>query len=276
MNLEFRVIEMEKREPWMIAAMDHAIFDEVEHGRSPATLVFHNWKKGISLASSQPLQDLDLATCKREGFPIVRLKTGGKAVVHFPDTEFSYSLFIPMDPLQRNPTKLYAEYCGKIANTLQSFGLPHVKVDNNDVWVGDKKIAGNAMHLGRPDSKAVVQQGLILYKKPSASAMIRLMAQGMYPLAAVNHLDSMLTGFRNYSSASMDEFQKTLKFELTNGQNYSGELSQNEKDKISSLEDYYKSPGLGGTLTSGLCWLPAPEYIARKRIQQEVEQSAKS
>jgi lipoate-protein ligase A len=275
MNLEFRLIEMEKREPWMIAAMDHAIFEECEAGRSPPTLVFHNWERSVSVASGQSLTDLNMDACKREGYAVVRMKTGGKAVVHFPDSEFSYSLFIPSDALGRDPTKLYQEYCGKVASALESFDLPGVVVKKNDVFVGKQKIGGNAIHM-RLQSGAAMQQGVILYEKPDAQIMLSLMSPSLYPASAVGELDRLLTGFRSYSTASMQDLQQELVHQLTQGRFRVGSLTEREMARVYELQEGYMNPSIGNTgLVHGLCWLPAPEYVARKQ-RQEVRQGAQA
>ena len=155
MSLEFRLIQIEKRDPHTIAAMDHAIFEECESGRSPPTLVYHNWQPGVSIANGQALTDLNFATCREKGFDIVRLTTGGKAVVHFPDTEFSYSLFVPITGI--DPRATYELYCGRITAALRELGISSAVVDNNDIFVGEKKNWGQCTarkktlcHAARP------------------------------------------------------------------------------------------------------------------------------
>ncbi len=261
MNLEFRIIKMEKRSPYIIAAMDHAIFEECEASRSPSTLVFHNWEPSVSLANGQALSDINLRECAKQGFGVVRLTTGGKAVVHFPDTEFSYSLFVPVDGI--NPRKTYEEYCGRIANALQSLGIPSAVVDNNDIFVGERKIGGNAQHVKR---EYAMQQGIVLYETPSAKRMLSLMHPSLYNSGAEERLHSLLTSVRAHSSASQEQVRQIMVEYLLNGDFHTkGYLSEREQQRIRELEpSYRRTKEVQAPQIRGLCWLPASAYHQAK------------
>lgn len=269
MNLEFRLIELEKRSPFTIAAMDHAIFEECEAGRSPPTLLYHNWEKAVSLAAGQNIHDVNIIECERQGFTIVRLPSGGKAVVHFPDTEFSYSLFIPVEKIDIR--KLYEKYCGRIGTALRSLGLPSVVVENNDIFVGTKKIGGNAQRI-RQKSLCVMQQGIILYHKPFANDMLCLMHPSLYPARAEAKLDALLTGFSEYSSLSQTILRETMTSHLLEGYRWEkGGVTQRERARIRELEESYKNPyDPKAQQVRGLCWLPAPAYKNEKVVEARV------
>ncbi|MBI5797435.1 hypothetical protein HZA98_00845 [Candidatus Woesearchaeota archaeon] len=262
MNLEFRLIEIEKRNPFTIAAMDHAIFEECEAGRSPPTLVYHNWQPAVSLAKGQALSDLNHEACREKGFGIVRLTTGGKAVVHFPDTEFSYSLFVPINSLNLRAT--YQTYCGRIAAALTSLGVPSAIVDNNDIFVGRRKIGGNAQHVKK---HFAMQQGLILYEEPDSKTMLSLMNSSLYPEDAVEQLKNVLVGFRRYSFASQEQLRYILTAHMFAGEEWKhGFLTAREQERIQELEEEYKILNEAqAPQTRGLCWLPAPAYAEAKR-----------
>tara|TARA_Y100000310_G_scaffold345532_1_gene466151 strand:- start:14061 stop:14879 length:819 start_codon:yes stop_codon:yes gene_type:complete len=267
MRLEFRVISIEKRDPALIAAMDEAILEECEAGRSPPTLVYHNWEKSISIARVQALTDIDLDKCLSDNFKVVRMITGGKAVVHFPDTEFSYSLFVPKEFGKINITQTYETYCSRISKTLKSFGLPNVVVDNNDIFVGGKKIGGNAQRVRRNFS---MQQGVILYDCPNADTMLNFMNAELYPKSASEELAALLTGFTQHSDASQKELIGRLTENITASSYSIGELSEKEKERIEELLPSYETlESPSATVVSGLCWLPAPVYIENKKRRQE-------
>lgn len=272
MSLEFRVIGLHRRDPAFIAAMDEAILEECEAGRSPPTLVYHNWAKSITIAGSQALSDIDLVASQAQGFKVVRMITGGKAVVHFPDTEFSYSLFVPRRPGDINITETYSTYCGRIAQALSSFGLGNVVVDNNDIFVDGQKIAGNAQRVKNNFS---MQQGLILYNKPDARTMLSLMNSELYPDSAIEELEALLTGFAEHSVADQADLIERLTDRLTLGYHYTGQLTRREKERIRQILPSYRTlEKPHAKIVSGLCWLPAPIYLENKRLREEARAHA--
>ncbi len=264
MSLEFRLIEIEKRNPFLIAAMDQAIFEECEAGRSPPTLVYHNWEKSVSLANGQALNDLNWSACQEKRFKVVRLTTGGKAVVHFPDTEFSYSLFVPIS--ERNPRATYEQYCGRIAAALASLGVASAVVDNNDIFIEEKKIGGNAQHIKQ---KYAMQQGLILYEQPSAREMLSLMNPSLYEESAEEQLGNILTSFIKYSSASQQQLRQILTAHMLGGYAWKqGFLTEREQRQVQELESEYQDiQEAQAPQTRGLCWLPAPGYKKAKVME---------
>lgn len=261
MSLEFRLIEIEKRNPFLIAAMDQAIFEECEAARSPPTLVYHNWERSVSLANGQARDDLNWNMCREKGFDVVRLSTGGKAVVHFPDTEFSYTLFVPITGI--NPRATYELYCGRVAAALANVGVSSVVVDNNDIFVGERKIGGNAQHVKQ---RFAMQQGLILYEQPDASLMLSLMNPSLYEQDAQERLANVLTGLRKYSSASQQQVRDIMTAHMLASYEFkSGSLTERERVRIQELESRYKTvEEAQAPQTRGLCWLPAPAYLRAK------------
>ena len=261
MSLEFRLIGIERRDPVYIAAMDQAIYEECSEGRSPPTLVYHNWDPSITIAKNQLLTDLNLEKCDMLGYKVVRVGSGGKAVVHFPDTEFSYSLFIPSSG-KIDITRVYQTYCGKICDALTSLGLPLVRVEKNDIYVGNKKIGGNAQVVKK---HATMQHGLILYEKPDAQTMLDFMDPSLYPPHAVNELDEILTGFTSYSQTSQEELLQRMTEHLTGNSYTLGILTPEENERITQLVSEYSVISKGTThVPLGLCWYPAPAYVQWK------------
>lgn len=269
MSLEFRLIEIEKRNPFLIAAMDQAIFEECEAGRSPPTLIYHNWEPAVSIANGQTLSDINFESCKEKKFEVIQMKAGGKAVVHFPDTEFTYSLCIPVESI--DIPKMYEKYCGRIGLALKNLGLPSVLVKNNDIFVGRKKIGGNAQHI-KQRSLYVMQQGVILYHKPSARDMLSFMNPSLYPKTAEAELDALLTGFSDYSSISQEKLRDTMTKHVLEGYQWKkGFLTEEEQRRVKDLESKYKVllPSQWNQ-TRGLCWLPAPVYLKEKAAEAQV------
>jgi len=262
MTLECRLIEIEKRNPFHIAAMDQAVFEECEAGRSPPTLIYHNWEKSVSLANGQALSDINFKVCRNNEFEVVRLHSGGKAVVHFPDTEFSYSLFVPISKI--DPRATYRLYCGRIVAALTSLGIPSAVVDNNDIFVGEQKIGGNAQHIKK---NFAMQQGLILYEQPDARIMLSLMNPLLYSNDAEEQLANVLTCFKRYSPVSQKQLRERLTIHMLQGYEWSsGPLTEREQTRIRELESRYRTlEEAPAPQMRGLCWLPAPAYVQQKR-----------
>ncbi len=250
----------------MIAAMDHAIHEAVEAKHSPPTLIFHNWEPSVSIASGQALSDLNLEECDRLGFKVVRLPSGGKAVVHYPNTEFTYSLFVPIEQGIKDVRRTYETYCGRIGEALSSFGLPTTVVDNNDIFVGERKIGGNAQRLRRASS---MQHGLILYDKPDVDTMFSLMHPSLYPSSALEELRSLMTGFTEYSDATQEQLRQRMVEKITGGSYQVGELTSMEERRVQELYPHYQAvQDSQAKQVRGLCWLPAPAY--KKKEVREV------
>lgn len=78
-------------------ALDEAVFHAVRSGESSPTVRFYSWETpGITIGHSQNARRvLDLDRCERDGIPVTRRLTGGRAVFH--DNELTYSAAGPVD-----------------------------------------------------------------------------------------------------------------------------------------------------------------------------------
>ena len=77
-------------------ALDEALMDAVAAGESPPTLRFYQWEPPcLSLGKRQPLDGVELATCRADGVDVVRRATGGWAILH--TDELTYSIAVPPD-----------------------------------------------------------------------------------------------------------------------------------------------------------------------------------
>ena len=75
-------------------AVDEAILSAVASALAPPTLRIYGWARPcVSVGCTQAVADLDLATCERQGLPVLRRASGGTAVLHA-DT-LAYSLVLP-------------------------------------------------------------------------------------------------------------------------------------------------------------------------------------
>ncbi len=81
--------------PWNMA-LDEAVAQAVGEGQAPATLRFYTWSAPtVSIGYLQRTPGgVDLDACRREGIPLVRRISGGRAVLHA--EELTYSVAIPL------------------------------------------------------------------------------------------------------------------------------------------------------------------------------------
>ena len=163
-------------------ALDQALLEEAVQEGFPPTLRFYRWSPpAISIGRFQPLAEVDLAACDREGIDVVRRPTGGKCILHLDD--FTYSLVLPARfPLPNGVAAAYRLICGGILCALRRLGLPAViqsRVGDHyrrgtgacfaattqaDLAYAGRKICGSAQVRRRG---AVLQHGSILMQDRS-------------------------------------------------------------------------------------------------------------
>lgn len=92
------IIERTPRTGAWNMAIDEAIMDAVAAGDALPTLRFYAWEPPcLSLGKRQPLDGIDLASCRADGIDVVRRATGGFAILH--TDELTYSIATqPNDP----------------------------------------------------------------------------------------------------------------------------------------------------------------------------------
>ncbi len=73
-------------------AVDEAIARQIAAGQSLPTLRLYAWQPAcVSLGRHQPLAEIDVAACRRDGIDIVRRPTGGRAILHVDELTYSVS-----------------------------------------------------------------------------------------------------------------------------------------------------------------------------------------
>ena len=104
-------------------ALDQTLLESAAAGAFPPTLRFYRWSPpALSIGRFQPLSDVDLDACSREGIEVVRRPTGGKSILHLDD--FTYSVVMgPGFPLPGSVVKAYGVICGGILRALEDLGL---------------------------------------------------------------------------------------------------------------------------------------------------------
>lgn len=108
MESSWRVIDTGAGDAGWNMAVDEALLLLSENGRTPPTLRFFSWDRpSLSIGSFQKSNELDLERIAREGVPLVRRPTGGRAVLH--DAELTYSVVCAI-PSPHFPSELMGSY----------------------------------------------------------------------------------------------------------------------------------------------------------------------
>ena len=167
-------------------AVDEAILDALPPGDA-WTLRFYSWARPtVSVGFAQPhRQGFDAQLARREGIPLVRRPTGGRAVLHA--DELTYALIGPADsgPLQGGITAAYRSIAEGFARGLERLGaavalhrssLPAQRTASGngscfsararyELMAGGRKLMGSAQ---RRRNGTVLQHGSLLLGRPQA------------------------------------------------------------------------------------------------------------
>ena len=105
-------------------AIDEAIFNCVQAGRSLPTIRFYDWEPStVSCGYNQEVaKEVDLLALKQHGFGFIRRPTGGRLVLH--DNEVTYAVIGPaVGKLSGNVTESYSEISKALAKGLELMGI---------------------------------------------------------------------------------------------------------------------------------------------------------
>jgi len=105
-------------------AVDEAILESVQAGKSLATLRLFEWSPPcISLGYAQPFSDIDEGQLTILGWDVVRRITGGRAILH--TDELTYSVIGPVDEprLEGGVLESYRRLSGALLNALANLGV---------------------------------------------------------------------------------------------------------------------------------------------------------
>lgn len=105
-------------------ALDRAVLDRRSGGASPPTLRLYRWEvPTVSLGHFQPLEQVDMDSCRARGFDVVRRPTGGRGVLH--DDELTYSIVAgTADGIPRGVAASYRHLSAALAEAYALLGVP--------------------------------------------------------------------------------------------------------------------------------------------------------
>ena len=200
-----------------------------------------------------PLAELNLDFCRREGIQTYRRKSGGGCV--FADMN---NIMFSHITSSREVTTTFSDYCRKVAGMLRSLGLDAKATGRNDVVIGDRKVSGNAFyHL---HGRSIVH-GTMLYdadlprmSKALTPSRAKLQAKG------VASVRSHVTTIREHlPSLSIEDFKNHCRDSLCDS-----ELTMTPADiaEISRIaEEYFTDEWIWGKHAGGR------EHPRRQRIE---------
>jgi len=203
---------------WM--ARDAVRFARAESGAEVphASFTWYAWDRPtLTVGTLQDAaRDLDLAACARDGIPVVRRPTGGRAVLHA--DEWTYGAIVPLDhpELGGNLAESCRALVGLVCAALESaYGVAAAPADGraagraaiaatagsaacfaraygHEAVVGGRKLMGSAQRRGR---RVLLQQGSLLvgpgherlarYLRGAGPELERALAEGTVTLGAL-------------------------------------------------------------------------------------------
>ncbi|MBN1450737.1 MAG: lipoate--protein ligase family protein [Anaerolineales bacterium] len=238
-------------------AVDEAILEHVEHGKTFPTLRLYAWDPPcLSLGRAQPFMDVDTTRLEARGWDVVRRMTGGRAILH--TDELTYSVTGPADEPRLVGTVLesYNRLARALLAAVQDLSLPvemkEGKAENDgqpnpvcfevpstyEITVGGKKLIGSAQ-ARRKDG--VLQHGSL----PLTGDLTRICLALVFPdeptreaamgrlLARATTVESVLgqqVAWGTAAQAFVRAFEAQLGLELE-----AGELSESELARAEEL-----------------------------------------
>ena len=181
--------------------------------------------------------EVNLAYCREHGIEVYRRKSGGGCVyADFDNIMFSYIV-------AENAVKtVFTEYTEKIASMLNAIGIDAKATGRNDIFIGDKKVSGNAFY--HIPGRSIVH-GTMLYST-DIEAMVNALSPSKAKLESkgVESVRSHVTTIRDHSSISMEDFMNHARRYMCDGNET---LSNKDVKEIEELSmGYYSNEWIYG------------------------------
>jgi lipoic acid synthetase/lipoate-protein ligase A len=202
-----------------------------------------------------PMAELNLDFCRKQGIQTYRRKSGGGCVyADMNNIMFSYITS------SSEVVTTFTHYCQMVADTLRLLGLDAATTGRNDVVIGDRKVSGNAFyHLhGRSivHGTMLYDADLLTMSKAITPSTAKLTAKG------VSSVRSHVTTIREHlPQLSIEEFKQFCRKHLCSSQQLMTPEDIAEITRIS--EEYFTDQWLWGRFGDTDGHAAAPE---RRRI----------
>lgn len=173
MNLEWRLIELEKKDGLFNSVIGLAILREISRGRSKPAFVFSEWEPTVSIGCSQSyLLDVNAQACEEHGVSVLRRKSGGQSV-YLDDNYIVFSAIAPNGFFVDDLTDLREKFCEIGIRTLQVLGVPASFYRPDNIVIKEKnryKTLGNSGQIIKRDGTIIT--GSIRYKLGNFDTML--------------------------------------------------------------------------------------------------------
>ncbi len=172
-------------------------------------LLFYFNDKAVILGKHQnPWKEVDLNFCSENKIDVRRRLSGGGTVYHdLNNLNFSYIRNKSADFVN------FREHIEPISNALKLMGLDNTITERNDIFVGDKKISGNAEHVNNT-KKRILHHGTLLIDSDLTLLRKALSAPQLdIDTHAVNSVRSSVSSISQYLSfnKASDVHQQLIK-----------------------------------------------------------------
>jgi len=160
--MKWRFLIDGKLSPAENMAIDEAIFECVQDGRSLPTIRFYNWEPStVSCGYNQEVaKEINFAALKKHDFGFVRRPTGGRVVLH--DNEVTYSVIGPLEGrLSGNVTESYSEISKALAKGLELMSI-NVDFEKGDLSSEHQRQATNPCFTSSSRYELIYQRQKII------------------------------------------------------------------------------------------------------------------
>ncbi len=210
MNLEWRLINLEKKEGLFNTMIDLAVFKEVVQGNSKPTFIFSEWEPSITLGVSQSyLFDVDKDACQKNGVKVVRRKSGGQSV-YLDDGYIVFSAIAPRGFFANDLSELRKDFCEVGVVVLRENGIPAEFYEPDNIIVREngryKTIGSSGQFISQG---GVLIKSLIRYKLRNFNRMIDVLkVNGLKLNPYKDEIKEVLADVQSYNSKISKEYLK--------------------------------------------------------------------
>jgi lipoate-protein ligase A len=186
----WRFLDTGERDGATNMAVDEALLESCRSGQSPPALRVYRWKPWtLSLGRMEDAtRNLDLAALERDGIPLVRRPTGGRAVFHAEEMTYAFAARSTDLPVEATVRDVYRFVSSALVEGLRCLGVPA------EVWPAVEGAAGRGEGTaapglrGSPCFASVSQYEICVRGRKLVGS-----AQRRWPDAVLQH-GSILTG----------------------------------------------------------------------------------
>lgn len=195
--------------------------------------------------------EVNLAYCRRHGIQVYRRKSGGGCVYADLDN-IMFSYIVPED----SASTVFSAYTSQVASMLKAIGIPAHATGRNDIFIGDRKVSGNAFYHIPGHS---IVHGTMLYST-DIEAMVKALSPSPSKLESkgVDSVRSHITTLREHTSISIEEFKAHVREYMCDGVI---NLTEKDVEKIEELSQHYYTPE----------WIYGKNPRFNRRISRRIE-----